>query len=145
MTDLLASEPVWMREDAVRAIHARQIAEHGGWVAVADAAMLSGILQRPKNLFHPHGFTFAELAACYAYGIGVHRPFCDGNIRTAWLVMRTFLACNGWKLDVLSAARYQLMKALAAGELSESHVAAWLSSVAHPREVLAQRAANAYT
>ncbi len=35
--------------------------------------------------------------------------------------------------------------ALAAGKLSEADLAWWLGSIIHPREALAQRAANAYT
>ena len=33
-------EPVWVRDDVVRAIHLRQLAEHGGAEGIRDAGLL---------------------------------------------------------------------------------------------------------
>ena len=44
-------EPVCIREDVVRAIHRRQLAEHGGADGIRDAGLLDSALARPKNLW----------------------------------------------------------------------------------------------
>jgi death-on-curing protein len=40
------------------------------------------------------------LAAAYGYGIAKNHAFIDGNKRTAFMVMFTFLQVNGWRLFV---------------------------------------------
>ncbi|MGF1660549.1 MAG: hypothetical protein ACFCUS_14090 [Rubrimonas sp.] len=44
------AEPVWIRPDVVRAIHRRQIAEHGGADGIRDEGLLVSALDRPRNL-----------------------------------------------------------------------------------------------
>ena len=44
------AEIVWLLEDAVRAIHQRQIAEHGGSSGLRDEGLLISALARPQNL-----------------------------------------------------------------------------------------------
>ena len=45
------SEPVWISQRAIHAIHDRQIAEHGGLPGVRDERLLQSALSRPENLF----------------------------------------------------------------------------------------------
>jgi len=40
------------------------------------------------------------LAAAYGYGLAKNHPFIDGNKRTAFAVMATFLLMNGYLLEV---------------------------------------------
>ncbi|MFY9622644.1 MAG: Fic family protein [Pyrinomonadaceae bacterium] len=44
------AEIIWLLEDAVKAIHQRQIAEHGGTPGVRDEGLLKSALARPHNL-----------------------------------------------------------------------------------------------
>ena len=41
---------VWLLEETLRAIHHRQIAEHGGSEGLRDEGLLSSALARPQNL-----------------------------------------------------------------------------------------------
>ena len=45
------SEPVWISQRAIHAIHDRQIAEHGGLPGVRDEGLLQSPLSRPENLY----------------------------------------------------------------------------------------------
>ena len=45
------NEPNWIRLDVVLAIHAAQLAEHGGLDGVRDRDGLESALASPKNLF----------------------------------------------------------------------------------------------
>jgi len=46
---------------------------------------------------HP---TIAEQAAAYLYHIARNHPFIDGNKRSAFAVMDTFLRLNGFSLNL---------------------------------------------
>ncbi len=86
-------EIIWLLEDAVRAIHERQIAEHGGSSGVRDEGLLLSALARPQHLlaYGDPSPDAAALASAYAFGIARNHPFIDGNKRTALVAARTFL------------------------------------------------------
>jgi death on curing protein len=126
------SEPVWVQEDVVRAIHRRQIAEHGGLDGVRDEGLLSSALARPQNLFS-YGDPppdLAALAASYAYGIARNHPFIDGNKRVALVVCRLFLQLNGQDIAASSEDKYQTFLRLAEGVVTEEALAEWIRD--HP-------------
>lgn len=133
MIATLTTEPVWIREDAVLAIHQRQLAEHGGLEGVRDAGLLSSALHRPQQIYHySEGCTLIQLAAAYGFGIAKNHAFIDGNKRTAYIVTRLFLVANGWDIDATQQEKYTTTMALAAGDLTEEQFAAWLKKVAVP-------------
>ncbi len=121
-------QPVWIRPDAVLAIHTRQLAEHGGTDGLRDAGLLDSALNRPKNLlaYGEPKPDLASLAAAYAFGIARNHPFVDGNKRTAYVVCRTFLLLNDQDLDVSPAEKYLAFLRLADGSLGEDKLADWL-------------------
>lgn len=125
-------EPVWVLDEAVLAIHNRQIAEHGGLAGVRDAGALSSALNRPKNKFAYETPTLFELAAAYAFGLATNHPFADGNKRTAYVASLTFLRLNGFRVKATQEDKYRTFLSLAAGTLAESALAQWFerSSVA---------------
>jgi death on curing protein len=121
------AEIVWLLEETVRAIHHRQIAEHGGGSGLRDDGLLLSALARPQHLFT---YTqplpdLASLAAAYAYGIARNHPFVGGNKRTA-LAARTFLLLNGVNLEGTQDDKFQTFVKLAAGSLTEEGLAAWI-------------------
>ena len=122
------SEPVWVREDVARAVHRRQIAEHGGLDGVRDPGLLTSALERPKSLlaYGDPAPDLAALAAAYAWGVARNHPFADGNKRTALVLLRLFLRLNGADLMASGAEKYDAMMRLAAGELSEEALADWI-------------------
>lgn len=120
------SDPVWLRPDAVMAIHDAQLAEHGGSAGLRDAGLLESALARPLNL-HAYGAPdLAALAAAYGFGIARNHPFVDGNKRTALVSLETFLALNGAELGADDADCVVTILALAAGDLTEDALADWV-------------------
>jgi death-on-curing protein len=119
---------VWIQEQIVWAIHEAQLAEHGGGIGVRDAGLLASALARPVNPV-AYGKTGAiECAAAYGFGLSRNHPFVDGNKRTAFVCMELFLALNGYQLEATDVDCVQTMLAVAAGELDEPGLTAWLRS-----------------
>lgn len=132
-------EPAWVRSQAVVAIHARQIAEHGGEPGIRDANLMESALARPRNLHaYGEGSSLASLAAAYAFGIAKNHPFNDGNKRTAMVVALTFLRINGLALEAGAEERYSRFEAIASGRIGERALAQWLERhcfpIARPRK-----------
>lgn len=124
------AEPRWIQEKAVRAIHLRQLAEHGGLEGVRDEGLLSSALARPQNLFaygNPKP-DLPALAAAYAFGIIKNHPFVDGNKRTAYVVCRTFLKLNNQDIVASDVGKYQTFVGVAGGTLNEELLAEWIRS-----------------
>ena len=112
-------ELIWIADGVVLAIHRRQLAEHGGLDGIRDEGLLQSALYRPQNLlaYSESPPDVASLAAAYAYGIVKNHPFVDGNKRTAYVVMRTFLKLNGYDIQSSSEEKYQVWISLAEGKL----------------------------
>ena len=68
----------------------------------------------------------ATLAASYAVGLAKNHPFVDGNKRTSFLAMGLFLYLNGHRLTATQADATVTMLAVAAGEIDEAVLAAWI-------------------
>ena len=118
-------EPTWLDKDVALAIHDRQLAEHGGGSGLRDEGLLESALARPVNRWSYGDTDPAALAAAYAFGVARNHPFADGNKRTAWVLVRLFLAVNGHELRFEPVDAIAAMLALAAGELSEAGMADW--------------------
>ena len=117
----------WLKIDRVLAIHDRQIAEHGGQAGVRDIGLLESALARPENIhvYEPEA-DISRLAAAYAFGIVKNHPFLDGNKRTGYVVMETFLIRNGFRLEAAVVDKYLTILSLAEGSLSEEELTVWL-------------------
>jgi death-on-curing protein len=120
------SEPKWLTNIMVVAIHDEQLAIHGGSPGMRDAGMLESALDRPRNKWAYEAAELPELAAAYAYGIARNHPFIDGNKRTSLLALYTFLGLNGVGFIVPEANAATMILALAAGEVSEENLARWI-------------------
>ena len=115
----------WLGLDAVLAMHARQLAEHGGGEGVRDKGLLESALQRPLNKTAYGSPDVFDLTAAYAYGIARNHPFVDGNKRTALVASRTFLIINGFQITATQQDRLTTFLSLASGDLTEDALAAW--------------------
>ena len=121
-------EPQWIRLDVVLAIHAAQLAEHGGLDGLRDRDGLESALASPRNLFaygNPRP-DIAALAAQYAFAITFNQVFLDGNKRTALVVLRTFLLLNGRNLIALNAEKYHAIMKLAERQIDVDQMADWI-------------------
>ena len=121
----MPAEWIWVALEVATALHAEQLAEHGGGEGLRDAALLESAMARPQNLAAYGEPDIADLAASYAFGIARNHPFVDGNKRTAAVVSETFLVLNGCRLEVGDAEMVVAFLSLAAGELSEAEMADW--------------------
>ena len=121
------SEIIWLLEETVRAVHSRQISEHGGKPGIRDEGLLLSALARPQNLaaYGDPPPDLAALAASYAFGIARNHPFIDGNKRVALVAARTFLLINGADLEASQEDKYVTFMRLAEGGLSEEDLARW--------------------
>jgi death-on-curing protein len=116
----------WVAYETVLIYHDLQISEHGGAEGLRDEGGLRSALARPENLAAYGEPDLFDLAAAYARGIVQNHPFVDGNKRTAFVVAVSFLDLNGQELAASEAEAAVVFLRLAAGELSEAELAAWL-------------------
>lgn len=102
-------------------IHADQIQSFGGSLGLRDAGLLDSALAQPKATFegvllHP---TIYEQAGSYFYHLAMNHPFVDGNKRTAFAVMDTFLRVNGYELTLPNDEAYDLVMAVVNQQVSK--------------------------
>ena len=113
------SEPIWIEDELVLAIHDRQLVEHGGAEGLRDEALLRSALGRPMNQFAYETTDVVELAAKYTAGIVQNHPFVDGNKRTGFVVGVLFLELNGYRFTASEEAAAQAVLELAAGRMDD--------------------------
>ena len=73
------------------------------------------------------------MAATYAFGLACNRPFVDGNKRTAFMAAYVFPGLNGYQLTASEEEVVFMFRDLAAGEVSEEALAAWVAAHIEPR------------
>jgi death-on-curing protein len=120
------SEPVWIDNELVLAIHDRQLVEHGGAEGLRDEALLQSALGRPPNHFAYESSDVIELGAKYTAGIVQNHPFVDGNKRTGFVVGVLFLELNSYRFTASEQAAAQAVIELAAGTMDERNFCEFL-------------------
>ena len=122
---------VWLSRQLILAIHDEQLAEHGGAMGVRDGGLLESALARPLNRAGYGEPDIAELAALYAVAIARNHPFVDGNKRTAYVALESFLLLNGVRFRASDAEAVVAMLAMASGEMPDDEFIAWVRLNAH--------------
>ena len=84
----------------VLALHEDQIARYGGIPGIRDLGLLEAALYRPQTGYYAD---LIEEAAAIWESLSQNHPFIDGNKRTAFAAMYTFLAINNASLTAKSA------------------------------------------
>ena len=121
-------EPLWLTANMVLAMHAEAIAAYGGSAGLRDASLLESAVAKPHNVFaYGDEPSLFDLAASLCAGIVTNHPFVDGNKRAGYIAAHTFLELNGYKFEPIEADIVTMIVALAAGEIDETAIAAWLS------------------
>jgi death-on-curing protein len=119
--------PTWLDRPILEALHADQIAEHGGSLGIRDDGLLEDALARPRNKWHYEPHTdLATLAAAYTFGIAKNHPFVDGNKRAALVAAYTFLAINGFELEAPEPEAVTVILGTADGSVPEEDLASWI-------------------
>ncbi|MDT9233963.1 MULTISPECIES: type II toxin-antitoxin system death-on-curing family toxin [Limnospira] len=121
------NQPLWISEEIVRFIHQDQIQQHGGCLGIRDENLLSASLARPQHLFAYSQCNLFDMAAAYGYSLTKNHPFIDGNKRTAFAVMATFLLVNGYLLNVPETEVVTIMERLSTDQKTQQSLAEWLA------------------
>jgi death-on-curing protein len=116
----------WIGREECLALHDMMLSQYGGLPGLRDASLLESALARAPHLLSYGKPTLCDLAASYACGIIKDHPFNDGNKRTGFMLAAGFLELNGMEFHATEADAVLRTLALAAGEMSEAHYAAWL-------------------
>lgn len=121
--------PKFIPLSVVLAIHDDQIASFGGTPGLRDEGLLQSALAQPQasfdgQLLHP---TIAEQAAAYLYHLAMNHPFLDGNKRTAFAVMDTFLRLNGYSLNLPNDRTYQFVMQVVESRMSKDELSSYLN------------------
>ena len=95
-------------EDALRQVNALGF-------YVKDAGLLEGALARPKTtVFGEDAYPSISLkAAALMHSVIKSYPMIDGNKRTSWVLMVTFLWINGYKHDMSTEVGFDLTLGIA--------------------------------
>jgi len=99
--------------------------------------LLDSALHAPQAGFGDTDFypNFADKAAVLVVRIARNHPLPDGNKRLAWQSLTMFCTLNDHGLDISAHEAVATMLAIAAGELDEAGVAAWLSDYLDSRSI----------
>ncbi len=117
---------VWLTRALLLAVHDEQIAEHGGASGIRDVGLLESAIARPLDHAGYDGADIAALGALYALAIARNHPFVDGNKRTAFVALETFLVLNGVALTAGDAEATVMMLDMAAGTVGDAAFIAWV-------------------
>jgi death on curing protein len=128
------TEPRWISRQALVFLHSESLAAHGGAGGLRDEGLLDSALARPRNrfLYEPEA-DLPGLAASYGFGLAKNHPFVDGNKRAAFHAVGLFLAINGLRLTADQVDAIHTIMKLAASQLSEEELAAWIRVHSAPR------------
>ena len=117
---------VWLTRALLLAVHDEQIAEHGGASGIRDVGLLESAIARPLDHAGYDGADIAALGALYALAIARNHPFVDGNKRTAFVALETFVVLNGVALTAGDAEATVMMLDMAAGTVGDAAFIAWV-------------------
>jgi death on curing protein len=90
-------------------IHHDQVTRYGGLPGLRDPGALEAALFRPQTGYYADAL--AQAAALWE-SLSQNHPFLDGNKRTAFAAMYTFLAINGYALTVGADAVFDFISGL---------------------------------
>jgi len=108
----------------VLTMHADQIERYGGLAGIRDRGQLESAVSRPQIGYYPD--LIAEAAALWE-SLSQNHPFIDGNKRTAFAAMFTFLAINSVELIADADDVWTFLSGLyERGEFRFDHLEHWL-------------------
>jgi death-on-curing protein len=120
------AERVYLTVAEVLAIHHLQIEEYAGAHGIRDDRLLESAIFRPQIGYYNN---IQEEAAAIMESLANNHPFLDGNKRTAFASVHTFLLVNGYDLKVDSLSAYRFVSgALGKGEFRFSLILNWLTN-----------------
>ena len=67
-------------------------------------------------------------ASALIESILINHPFIDGNKRTGYVAMRSFLISNGLDIDATQEEKYEFVINIASGKIRLEDISEWLAS-----------------
>jgi len=118
----------YLDADEVLLIHERILDKFGGAGGLRNWGLLDSAVNRLRATFdgkdlYPNIFT---KAAALGHSLVLNHPFVDGNKRTAWEAMHTFIEENGYSLQAEHDEIIELMLRIEDKSLGVKHIASWL-------------------
>ncbi|TFD46389.1 type II toxin-antitoxin system death-on-curing family toxin [Cryobacterium frigoriphilum] len=101
---------------------------------VRDKGLLFSALARPSaSMFGDDAYETLELKAAALFSsLAQNYPPFDGNTRLSWMLTLAFLRLNGFRVVMTSDEAFELVLAVAQGQLSLEQTAAALARVLVP-------------
>ena len=95
---------------------------------VKDLGLLDSALARPRTtLFGEDAYRTIELkGAAMMHSLKLNQPLVDGNKRTSWFMLTSFLFINGYHLEMSTDRALRLTLGLATDELNLDEAAAMI-------------------
>ena len=122
----MTTEPRWLTDVTVLAIHAQQIVRCGGAHGVRDQHVVLSALARPQQRWnYDASANTGDLTALYLVGLSQAQGFVDGNKRTGLTCALVFVALNGAALHVDGSELYALTKRVATNHADDVEIAAY--------------------
>ena len=116
----------------VLAIHADQIATYGGASGIRDPGQLDAALFRPQTGYYAD--IIAEATALWE-SLSQNHPFVDGNKRTAFAAMFTFLSVNDVEITADADRAWTFLSRLyEEGDFDFAALDTWLRDNTAPRK-----------
>jgi death-on-curing protein len=93
-----------------------------------DLGLLESCLARPKtSLFGEDAYPALSLkAAALMHSVVTSHPLIDGNKRTAWTLMITFMLLNGFEVVAATQDAFDFVLAVATQGLDLAGIAEWI-------------------
>ncbi|WP_341528573.1 type II toxin-antitoxin system death-on-curing family toxin [Nostoc sp. UHCC 0302] len=122
--------PKFIEKQDVLSIHSKQISLYGGSLGIRDEGLLDSAIYQPQATYGGEFLhaTIFEQAAAYLFHITNNHAFIDGNKRTAFDVMVTFLNMNDYELNMTPKEAYELSIQVAENNVSKEELTAMLKS-----------------
>ena len=97
---------------------------------VRDVGLLQSSLARPQSsLFGADAYPTLELkAAALMHSVATSHPLIDGNKRSAWALMITFLLLNGFEVVAETNDAFEFVLSVATGSLELDEMASWIEA-----------------
>lgn len=119
-------EPRWLTARETVRIHDLALRAHGGLPGIRDPHLVSASVSRARFKYVYEHADLAACAAAYAFAFARNHPFNDGNKRTAFGSMATFLLLNGHPLEADADECVRVVLATATRRLAEVDLASWV-------------------
>ena len=116
--------------DEVDWFHGRILELSGGERGDLAKANLEFVLERVKDVAEglDRDKALVKKAAFLLYSLVAQHPFINGNKRTAFAVVESFLALNGCKFKAGTDESYRFLADIGMGNASELQVEEWIAT-----------------